>query len=188
MSKCSTGQVLLKDVHNLVSKPLKIGDERFKALELSQKCLNENNVLWLSFTDPKEIDELRVKTKNELIRETKKIFSRMDIRLNNVNRAIIDVYTKKIAIRTSNGYDNELIMGIKFLNSGVVRDLKYLAISYTKKQFESKNYDAIRYIIRDNWSSDIWKLLRVCYDLRCFKLIDKAHVSDAGIMVFLYQP
>lgn len=171
---------MIKKINYVIEKNV----ERFKALEMSQKCLNENNILWLSFTDPKEIDELRLKTKSELIRETKNIFSRMNIRLNNVNRAIIDVLIQKIAIKTSNGYDNELIMGIKFLNSGVVRDLKYLAISYTKQQFASKNYDAIRYIVRDNWSIDIWKLLRVCYDLTSFKLIEKAHVSDAGIMVY----
>jgi hypothetical protein len=170
---------VIKKINYVIEK----NDERFRALEISKKCLNENNVLWLSFTDPKEIDELRVKTKNELIRETKNIFSRMNIRVNSMNRVIMDVMIQKIAIKTGEGYDNELIMGVKFLNSAVVRDLKFLAIKFTKDQFASKNYDAIRYIIRDNWSADIWKLLRVCYDLNNFKLIEKAHVSDAGIMV-----
>ena len=108
----------------------------------------------------------------------------MEIQLNSVNRVITDVFINKVSIKTSNGYENELIMGVKFLNSGVVRDLKRLAFSYAREQFISKNYDAIRYIIRDNWSVDIWKLLRVCYDLASFKLIQKAHVSDAGIMVY----
>ncbi|CAG9804146.1 unnamed protein product [Chironomus riparius] len=171
---------VIKKINYVIEK----NDERVKALEITQKCSNENNIIWLSFTDPKEIDDLRVKTKSELIRDTKKIFSRMDIQLNSVNRVIIDVFINKVSIKTSNGYDNELIMGVKFISSGVVRDLKRLAFSYAREQFISKHYDAIRYIIRDNWSVDIWKLLRVCYDLTNFKLIQKAHVSDAGIMVY----
>lgn len=175
---------VIKKINYVIEK----NDERIQAIELTQKCTNENNILWLSFTDPKEIDDLRIKTKTELIRETKKIFSRMNIQLNNVNRVIIDVFINKIAIRTSNGYENELIMGIKFLNSGVVRDLKRLAFNYAKEQFVAKNYDVIRYTVRDNWSFDIWKLLRICYDLNRFKLLQKTHVSDAGIMAFYEDP
>jgi len=108
----------------------------------------------------------------------------MNIRLNVAIRTIVDVFIQKVAIKTSKGFENELIMGIRFLNSNVARDIKRLITNYAKEQFMLKNYDAIRYVARDNWSNDIWKLLRVCYDLSRLKLIDGAHVSDAGILVY----
>ena len=52
-----------------------------------------------------------------------------------------------------------------------------------QQQYLSKNYDSVRYTVRDNWSQEIWKILRVCYDLVNFKRIDKAHVTDTGVLV-----
>ncbi|KAL7022499.1 hypothetical protein ACKWTF_007128 [Chironomus riparius] len=167
-----------------VAKVHQRSEDRLNAIEFTQKCAVESNIVWLSFADSKEIESLRIKTKSELIREAVKILSRMNIWNNGNNRTIVDVFTQKISIRTENGFENEMIMGVKFLNSFAARDVKRLSAQYAKTQFISKNYDAIRYIVRDNWSSEVWKLLRVCYDFTRIKLIDKASVSDAGIQVF----
>jgi len=167
-----------------VAKVHQRSEDRLNSIEFSQKCSVENNIVWLSFADSTEIEALRVKTKSELIREAIKILSRMEIWNNRNNRTIVDVFTQKISIRSGNDFENEMIMGIKFLNSFVARDVKRLSSQYAKRQFMLKNFDAIRYIVRDNWSSEVWKLLRVCYDLTRIKLIDRALVSDAGIQVF----
>ncbi|CAG9803800.1 unnamed protein product [Chironomus riparius] len=167
-----------------ISKVHQRSEDRLNAIEFTQKCAVETNIVWLSFADSNEIDSLRIKTKSELIREAVKILTRMNIWNNGSNRTIVDVFTQKISLRTDSGFENEMIMGIKFLNSFAARDIKRLAVQYAKTQFISKNFDAIRYIIRDNWSSEVWKLLRVCYDLSRIKLIDKASVCDAGIQVF----
>jgi len=159
-------------------------EDRLNAIEFTYKCSNENNILWLSFADSNEIGNLRIKTKAELINEAKNILTRMNIWCKTGDRTIVDVFTQKISIKTENGFDNEMIMGIKFLNSYAMRDVRRLAAQYAKNQFIAKNYDSIRYIVRDNWSSEIWKLLRVCYDLNRVNLIDKAAVCDAGIQVF----
>ena len=107
----------------------------------------------------------------------------MKIWTNLANRIIIDTFIQKIAIRSNVGFENELIMGIKFSNSVVVKELKGLITGYAKQQYLDENYDAVRYTVRDNWSADIWRLLRVCYDLSNFKLIDKVYVNDIGIAV-----
>lgn len=166
-----------------IAKVHQRSEDRLNAIEFTQKCSVENNIVWLSFADSSEIENLRIKTKSELIREALKILSRMDI-WNNGNRTIVDVFTQKISIKTDKGFENEMIMGIKFLNSFAARDVKRLAAQYAKMQFMSKNFDSIRYIVRDNWSSEIWKLLRVCYDLTRVNLVERALVSDAGIQVF----
>ncbi|CAG9811747.1 unnamed protein product [Chironomus riparius] len=167
-----------------ISKVHQLSEDRLNAIEFSQKCSAQNNIVWLSFADSTEIEALRIKTKSELIREAVKILSRMDIWNSMNNRTIVDAFTQKVSVKTGKGFENEMIMGIKFLNSFTARDVKRLAAQYAKKQFMSKNFDAIRYIVRDNWSAEVWKILRVCYDLTRIKLIDRALVSDAGIQVY----
>lgn len=107
----------------------------------------------------------------------------MNIWLNSMDRQIFDVVIQKVTVKVDSGYSNETIMGIRFINHVTVQDLKRLVMDFAKKQFVAKNYDAVRYTVRDNWSPMIWKLLRVCYDLSSFNLIDKAHVSESGIQV-----
>lgn len=158
--------------------------ERMNAIEVSQKCGTENCVIWLSFADPREIEKLRLSGKNELIREAKKIFARMDIWMNNPLRSIVDAFIKKIAVKTEKGFENELIMGVKFLSSNTVRELKGLVMKFAKENYLQQNLDKIRYTVRDNWSSDIWRLLRVCYDLSHFKLVKRTNVFDNGIIVY----
>lgn len=159
-------------------------EERINALEVSQRCKSECNVLWINFADPQEIASLKLKPKNELIIETRKIFKRMDIWLNDPLRTIVDVFIQKVALKTDRGFDRELILGVKFLCSKAVKDIKYLIMNYAKNNFMSKNYDAIRYTARDNWTIDIWKLLRVCFDLVNFKLLERAQVTEIGIAVY----
>lgn len=161
-----------------------LSEDRLNSIEFSQKCASQNNIVWLTFADSSEIEAIRVKTKTEMIRESISILSRMEIWNNLNNRTIVDAFTQKVSVKTDKGFENEIIMGIKFLNSFAARDVKRLAAQYAKSQFISKNFDSIRYIVRDNWSAEVWKLLRVCYELNRVKLIDRASVCDAGIQVF----
>lgn len=117
------------------------------------------------------------------IAEAKRILGRMNIRINQPNRTIVDPFIQKIAIRTENGFDNELIMGIKFLSSAFVRDVKNLITRDTKQKYIDGKFDLIRYNERDNWSSEIWKILRVCYDLVSTGILKNVRVSDTGIVV-----
>lgn len=158
-------------------------EQRFKSLEMTHKCSYENSIVWLSFTDPNELEKLRIIPKSELLKEVRKIMLRMNIWTNTTNRTIVDAFIQKVAIKTTKGFENELIMGIKFLNSPAANDIKRLVMKYSKEMFLTKNFDSIRYTLRDNWSSEIWKLLRVCYDLAYFKFIEKTHICDTGIIV-----
>lgn len=171
-------------VMNEIAKVRQLSEDRLNAIEFSQKCSSQNNVVWLSFADSKEIEALRTKTKPEMIREAIKILTRMNIWNNGNNRTIVDAFTQKISVKTENGFENDLIMGIRFLNSFAARDVKRLAAQYAKSQFVLKNFDSIRYIVRDNWSAEVWKLLRVCYELKRIKRIDQASVSDIGIQIY----
>ncbi|KAL7016106.1 hypothetical protein ACKWTF_016821 [Chironomus riparius] len=111
----------------------------------------------------------------------------MNIWLNSINRQIIDAIIQKVSVRTDQGYKNEIVLGVKFINNLTVQELGRLIMDFAKKQFIAKNYDAVRYTVRDNWSPMIWKILRVCYDLSSFNLVEKAHVGESGIIV-QYKP
>ena len=167
-----------------INKVCEQNDDRLNAFELSDKCSKESCFLWISFTDPAEIENLRLMNKIELIRETKNIFSRMAIWLNSINRQILDVVIQKVAIKKGKDYENENVLGVKFINNLTVQELSRLVMDFAKKQYITKNYDAIRYTVRSNWSPMIWRILRVCYDLASFNLIDKAYVGESGIIAY----
>ncbi|CAG9799248.1 unnamed protein product [Chironomus riparius] len=179
------GQIvsLENDLYKKIDEVQENSDEKIKAIEISQKCTKESNTLWISFVDPGEVEKLRLKNRPDLIRETKNILNRMNIWTNSSNRMILDVNVQKVTVKIDGEYKNELILGAKFMNSYIVRDLKRLIMEYVKTQYLNKNYDSVRYTVRDNWSQEIWKILRVCYDLVNFKLIDKAQVTDTGVLV-----
>lgn len=161
----------------------KKSDEKSDEIDLKMKCKEEVNILWISFTDPAEINDLRMKKKSDLLCEAKKIFNRMNIKLDKPHKAIMDVIIQKISVKTKNSYENELILGIKFTNASIVNYMKRRITEYGKNEFINENYDLIRYSVRSYWSLKIWKLLRVCYDLKNFKLIEKVNVTDKGIEV-----
>lgn len=158
-------------------------ENNIDAIKLAQKCKDEVNILWISFTDPTEIENLRIKSKSDQIHEAKRIFKRMNIKYDEPYKVIMDVIIQKVSVKTDNTYENELIMGIKFTNSIVVSYMKRQINEYGKNKFINKNYDLIRYSVRNFWSFKIWKLLRVCYDLKNFKLIENANVTEHGIDV-----
>ena len=66
---------------------------KLKALEFSQKCSKETCMMWITFTDPDEIENLRMKSKIELKHEAKLVFRH-------------DVVIRKVAIKTEKCYEN----------------------------------------------------------------------------------
>ena len=152
-------------------------------IDVTQKCKDELNILWISFTDPAEIENLKLKSKANLFHEAKMIFNRMGIQLDGPHEAIVDVSIQRVSVKSSESYENELIMGIKFTNSFIVKELKRQIYDFGKKEFLNNNFDLIRYSTRNFWSCKIWKLLRVCNDLKNFKLLESARVTEFGIAV-----
>lgn len=172
--------------NNLLSKISELKQEsadKFDSIEVSQKCALEGSTLWLSFTDPSEIDNLVGKSKASLIKEAKAILTRMEIWTNSPNRLIVDVKIQKSSVRNGTGYASEHLLGIKFISSSVVHEIKRLISSFNKGKFIAKDLNAMRYYSKDNWSPLIWKLLRVCYELSSLKLIKNANVVDNGISI-----
>lgn len=158
------------------------------AIDVTQKCKDELNVVWISFTDPAEIEEFRKKSKPCQMNEAKMIFKRMNILIDDPSKEIMDVYTQKVSIKSNDAYENEMILGIKLASPTVIRNIKRQINEYGKKQFMLKNFDLIRYSVRNYWSPKIWKLLRVCYDLKNFKLLENANVTEHGIAVYYKKP
>jgi hypothetical protein len=157
--------------------------DKTDGLELARSCSNEGSTLLLTFVDPSEVDMLRGKTKNELIIESKKIFSRMEISLNSPNRVIHDAFLRKLPMNRNGDLKSELVLSMKFSSISTVTELKQLITKYSKRQFIEKNFDDMRYSTRDFWSPGIRNILRVCYDLQSDHLVKFVNVTDAGIVV-----
>ncbi|CAG9798281.1 unnamed protein product [Chironomus riparius] len=174
---------LENDMMNKINNVQQQSDNDIYSIDLTQKCKDEVNILWITFTDQAEINALRMKNKSDLIQEAKKIFSRMNIKLNKPHKTIIDVLIQKVSVKTDNSYENELILGIKFTNSIAVNYMKRQITDFRKKEFINENFDLIRYSVRNFWSYKIWKLLRVCYDLKNAKLIENVNVNSQGVTV-----
>lgn len=174
---------LENDINSKMNCAKQQSENNMNAIDLTLKCKEEVNILWITFTDPAEIEKLRSKNKSELIQETKNIFARMNIKLDKPHKTIIDVLIQKVSVRFDNSFENEYILGVKFSNAIAVSYLKHQITDYGKKEFINKNFDLIRYSVRNFWSHKIWKLLRVCYDLKNFNLVDKVSVTEHGITV-----
>ncbi|KAG5674285.1 hypothetical protein PVAND_004264 [Polypedilum vanderplanki] len=71
------------------------------------------------------------------------------------------------------------------INTGtkLVQEIKRLIVVFAKDRYEKNDFDAIRYTTRDNWSYDIRKLLRTCYELSRVGLVKSAFVKEFGILV-----
>ena len=174
---------LENETMNKINYAQQQSENEIDAINLSQKCKDEVNILWISFTDPTEIENLRIKSKSDQMYEAKRILNRMNIKLDKPYKVIMDVKIQKVSVKTDNTYENELILGIKFTNAIVVNYMKRQINDYGKNEFENKNFDLIRYSVRNFWSFKIWKLLRVCYDLKNFKLIENVNVTEHGVAV-----
>lgn len=157
--------------------------DKFDAIETSLKCMTETKILWINFIDPKEAECLRMKTKGQLFQEVFKMFARMNIRLNSPGRAFSDVFIQRVTIFQDGAYTNDLIMGIKFFSAEIVSEIRQLIIAFVKRHFTSKDFDAVRYTVRDNWSYGLRQLLKVCYELQRLKMIQSVYVKDYGILV-----
>jgi hypothetical protein len=183
-NKINNQQVALEnDFIKKISLVHEENSSRIDAVETSLKCNNEGKVLWINFIDPREANNLQMKPRGELMREASNMFARMNIWTDRSGRVITDAFMQRVTIRNGTSFENDLIMGIKFYSSETVLELRRLITAFVREKYAANDHDAIRYTARDNWSFDIRRLLRVCYEMSRFNLISNVIVKDYGISV-----
>jgi hypothetical protein len=173
----------LDDHSKKVSQSQEANSERIESLEIAQKCSTEGTMLYMSFTDPREVEALKSKSKDELKEEAWNIFARMDIDVDDPCRAILDAYLKTLPTKCGTKVGSELVLCLQFSSVAVTADMKKLVSRFGKQKFLEKDFDKIRYHSRDNWSVGVLNPLKVCYDLQSFNLIQYVNVKDGGIAV-----
>jgi hypothetical protein len=183
-NKLNSQQVDLEnDLIRKISHVHQENSSRIDAVENSLKCNNEGKLLWINFIDPREANNLHLKPRGELMREASNIFARMNIWMDRTGRVITDAFMQRVTIRNGNSFENDLIMGIKFYSSETVQEMRRLITTFVRERYAANDLDSIRYTARDNWSFDIRRLLRVCYEMSRCKLISNVTVKDFGISV-----
>lgn len=187
IARCKNLNDQLVSLENVAMDKINIIQEQtvnsIDAIDVTQKCKEEINFIWITFTDPAEIEEFRKKSKLDQMHEAEMILNRMNITIDDPSKEILEVQTQKVSVKSNNAYENEFILGLKFASPTVIKNIKRQINNYGKNQFMLKNFDLIRYSVRSYWSPKVWKLLRVCYDLKNFKLLENVNVTKNGIAV-----
>ncbi|KAG5666274.1 hypothetical protein PVAND_017608 [Polypedilum vanderplanki] len=154
-----------------------------KMSQIYQASTEHYNAIELS-----KVDNLLLKQRSQLLAEVKQIFKRMNIWINTPNRMIMDIYLQKVSVRENNSFGSEQLLAVKFLSSNVVVEIKKQISTFNKTLYAEKKFNSIRYFARDNWSSSIWKFLRIGYELSSlFSSIKYVNVSESGVLISYYD-
>lgn len=149
---------------------------RIQSLETKNCCQKDLQKIWITFTCEKEITELQ-KSRN-LIAETRKIFERMNIDLNELGiMPIKSVHFQHIRI----GKSYVLTLCVTFMTEKIAAFVRQRMIQFNSLLEDSGKLNEMRYSERIFWSKDVWKLLKICWELKRVNLISAVRVHTEGI-------
>jgi hypothetical protein len=152
--------------------------DRLQSLETKSSCSKDMQKVWVTFTCNKELESL--KSSNNLIDEAKKIFKRMDIDVNRMGMMPIkSANIQHIKVKT------EVIptLCVSFTNEKIAAFVRKSIIQFNARLEEQGLINDMRYCEKIYWSKDVWKLLRICWELRRVGLIESARVHSDGIYI-----
>jgi len=183
----STQQSLLKLL--AVQKDLELSNERrddiiksncdkIQMIETKMACSSDLHKLYITFTCDKELSELR-KSRN-LIDDARNIFKRMDIAVDELG--ILPIRSVHFQhIKVSNAVVPTLC--ITFINDRIAAIVRKKMMRFNARLDDENRLNELRYSERVFWSKDVWKLLKICWELKRLNLVNFVHVNADGIRV-----
>ena len=151
---------------------------RIQSLETKNECQNDLKKVFIKFTCEKEIMALR--SSNSIMDETKRILSRMEIDVSKLGIMPIK-YVRFQHIRAGNKQIPALC--IMFNNEKNAYTVRQQIHAFNAKLEQHEKLDEIRYTERHFWSKNIWRLLRICLELKRVGLIKMVRTHVDGILV-----
>lgn len=152
--------------------------DRIQSIETKMTCSKDLHKIWITFTCNKELEQL--KQSGDLINEAKLIFKRMNI---DVDRLGI------LPIRTVNfqhiKVEKSVIpsLCVMFNNDKIASIVRRSMMKFNATLDEENRLDELRYSERIYWSKDVWKILKICWELKRLKLVEYVNVHAEGIRV-----
>lgn len=151
---------------------------RIQSIETKMACTSDLNKIWITFTCDKELEQL--KTKTNLITEAKNILKRMDI---NVDKfGMLPIRTARLQhIKVEKNVI--LTLCVAFSQDKIASIVRRQIMKFNSVLEEENRLSDMRYNERIFWSKDVFKLLKVCWELKRVKLIEFVNVHAEGIRV-----
>ena len=151
---------------------------RIQSIESKMACVGDLNKIWITFTCDKELDQL--KTNANLISEAKNILKRMDIDINRYG--MLPIRTARLQhIKVEKNVIPTLC--IAFTHDKIASIVRRQIMKFNATLEAENRLSEMRYNERIFWSKDVFKLLKVCWELKRVKLIEFANVHAEGIRV-----
>ena len=151
---------------------------RIQSMETKMACTNDLNKIWITFTCDRELEQL--KTNVNLILEAKNILKRMDIDVDKFG--ILPIRTARLQhIKVEKNL--VLTLCVAFSNDKIASIVRRQIMKFNAVLEEEDRLSEMRYNERIFWSKDVFKLLKICWELKRVKLVEFVNVHAEGIRV-----
>ena len=149
-----------------------------QSIEMASSCENDLCKVFITFTCSKELNNL--KSSKNLISDTKDILARMNIDVDKFG--IMPIKNVKFQhIKVFKSFEQSLC--VSFTNSNIASFVRHEITSFNKDLNEKGKLNEMRYCCKVYWSKNVWKMLKICYELKRLKLVDRVRVCRDGIIV-----
>lgn len=152
--------------------------DRIQSIETKMACSEDLSKIWLTFTCDNELEQLKLS--GNIIKETKNILKRMDIDIDKFG--ILPIRSVHFQhIKVANNFVPTLC--VSFTNDRITFAVRRQIMLFNIKLEEENRLSDMRYNEKIFWSKNVWKILKICWELRRVKLIENANVHAEGIRV-----
>lgn len=151
---------------------------RIQSIETKMSCNDDLHKIWITFTCDNELENL--KSCSNLIGETKKILKRMEIDIEKFGfLPIRSAHFQHIKV------ENNMVptLCVAFTNDKIASAVRRQIMLFNIRLEEENRLSEMRYNEKIFWSKNVWKVLKICWELRRAKLIDYVYVHVDGIRV-----
>lgn len=151
---------------------------RIQSIETKSACNDDLHKIWITFTCDKELEQL--KSCENLIYEAKNILKRMDINIDKFGiLPIRSAYFQNIKVESN----FVLTLCVAFTNEKIASIVRRQIMMFNVKLEEENRISEMRYNEKIFWSKNVWKVLKICWELKRVALVDFVNVRVDGISV-----
>lgn len=162
-----------KILNDNINAKIQHNSNRIQSFETKTECKDDLQKVWIILTCRNELE--RLMTSKNLIMDSKDILSRMDIDTPPIRKA----HFQRIKI----GSSHELALCLTFPSAQIASLVRSRIYKYNCKLEEEGKLQDLRYTERIFWSKNVWKILKICWELKRVHLIESVWVQHQGIKI-----
>lgn len=151
---------------------------KIQSIETKMSCAGDLHKIWITFTCDKELE--RIKSTGNLITEAKKVLKRMDISIESMG--FFPIRTATIQ-HIKNEKNLVPALCVEFTNDKVASMVRRQMVQFNAKLEEQGRLSEMRYSERVFWSKGVWKILKLCWELKRLNLVNYVNVNSDGVRV-----